>query len=53
MDDHDEFDYVTCPACGTEQPETESLVGTLGTLDHHRCRYCGARFYTGIEEDEE
>lgn len=35
---------LTCPACGSEQTAAESLLGTLGTLEHHRCRYCGMGF---------
>ena len=34
----------SCPECGAPQASAESLLGTLGTLEHHRCRYCGAGF---------
>lgn len=29
------------------------LLGTLGTLDHWRCRYCGMEFSSPAGEDEE
>lgn len=38
---------VTCTACGSEQYHGESYMGALGTLEHHKCIYCGALFTTG------
>lgn len=39
-----EDDDVVCPMCYAPQTEHDSLMGILGTLAHHRCRYCGAQF---------
>jgi rubredoxin len=34
----------TCPGCGSNQSGFESYLGTLGTVRHHVCRYCGIGF---------
>lgn len=36
---------IECPACGQEQAPEECFLGTLGNLDHFRCRGCGAQFH--------
>jgi transcription elongation factor Elf1 len=36
-----------CPHCGAsnlEDLEAESLMGSMGSIEHHRCRYCGMNF---------
>jgi transposase-like protein len=49
----------TCPACGAE--DDHIVLGSLGYLDHYRCRQCGIDFSRDnrgseteepIEEDE-
>lgn len=48
---------VECPACGADNIPEEALLGTLGSLDHYRCRFCGmgwsqpAQGEDGEEED--
>ena len=39
-----------CPACGND--ENNTLLGTLGHLDHYRCRDCGWLFNTEAESEE-
>lgn len=44
-DELDDMMYSnTCPHCGSENLEGESLMGALGSIEHHRCRYCGQNF---------
>lgn len=45
MDDTD--DAPTCPACGGPGV----LLGTLGRLEHFRCRDCGAEFSRRPDQD--
>ncbi len=47
MNDYD--DFPTCPICDSP---TE-LLGTLGTLDHWRCRGCGMDHSTPSETTDE
>ena len=35
-------DYVECPACADADAVVE--LGTLGNLQHFRCKACGAQF---------
>ena len=44
-DEDSEIYRVECPVCGGEQDQAEALRGSLGSINHYRCRYCGARFY--------
>jgi len=37
----DEDEVVVCSACGSEQLESECLLGGLGNRKHYRCRHCG------------
>jgi hypothetical protein len=39
---HITFGHATeCPECGAVNPETETRLGTLGTVEWYRCRACG------------
>ena len=41
-EDEDEDDeVVVCSACGSEQLESQCLLGRLGSRKHYRCRHCG------------
>jgi transposase-like protein len=40
----DEIEIITCPACDTQQDESECFLGRLGYLTHYRCRACGMTF---------
>ncbi len=37
-----------CPACASQEA---TLMGTLGTKQHLRCRACGAGFHTDSVQD--
>jgi hypothetical protein len=37
----DEDEVVVCSACGSEQLESQCLLGGLGNRKHYRCRHCG------------
>ena len=41
QDDDDEDEVVVCSACGSEQLESQCLLGGLGNRKHYRCRHCG------------
>lgn len=41
-----------CTACGQGQWLEECHLGTLGTLEHHRCRYCGNDWSEPVLEPE-
>lgn len=49
-DEDDGCGEVTCPSCGHEQDGAVSILGTLGNLEHHRCRYCGFDFSVRAEQ---
>ena len=38
------YRYVECPLCSTEQPYSWAYLGTMGDLDHFKCRGCGTSF---------
>ena len=33
-----------CPSCNTRNARTETYIGTLGNVRHHRCRACGSDY---------
>ena len=41
QDDDDDDEVVVCSACGSEQLESQCLLGGLGNRKHYRCRHCG------------
>lgn len=41
FDEYDIPDTVVCPMCEDEQLAEAVLLGTLGNLNHYRCRCCG------------
>lgn len=45
-DEENDVTLVTCPCCGTQQPQEVAFEGALGSIEHYRCRYCGGRFYS-------
>ncbi len=40
-----------CPTCGSVNGHTDSFLGTLGLVEHHRCRWCGAQYFVDEIED--
>lgn len=46
---NDEIIWTFCPSCGTEHDERDSFMGSLGFIEHHRCRYCGWEWALNIE----
>jgi len=44
-----EYEGTTCPAC--DGPG--AYLGTLGRLDHWRCRDCGAQFSLPTQENQD
>ena len=43
-DELEEYAFIQCPACDSVNNRVESALGQLGSIIHHRCRYCGAGF---------
>lgn len=37
-------EFIECPCCHEEQHVSEARLGSLGAIEHFRCRYCGVQF---------
>ena len=37
-------EFVECPHCYAEQHGTAAYIGSLGSLRHYRCRFCGGQW---------
>ncbi len=44
-------DDLICPHCGSINGFSDSFLGKLGLVEHHRCRWCSAQFFTDEVED--
>lgn len=40
-EEDEETPLVVCPSCGVDQLGAFALIGSLGSLNHYRCRHCG------------
>ena len=40
-----------CPACGSVNGYSDSFLGHLGLVEHHRCRWCHAQYFVDEVED--
>ena len=49
---YDEDEILICPACDSEQPKSLCLLGKLGSIEHHRCRYCGMQWSEKPQSNE-
>jgi len=48
-----EEDMVICPMCGGESHYTETLMGCLGDVEYHRCKWCHWDFQMSPKESPE
>jgi len=45
------YEDTICPACGSVNDFAGSFLGKLGSVDHHRCAWCGSQYFTDEIED--
>ncbi len=46
------YEDTTCSACGSINGFSDSFLGKLGLVEHHRCRWCAAQYFVDEIEDD-
>lgn len=47
---NEELEMVECPWCSSEAEASESYLGKLGNVEHHRCPACHGDFHRREED---